>query len=85
MVLVVLEGSVPEFRVSVVQSRERGINLTEQLEVVLAMLKLIEADICFDCDTRSGIPNIRVTAGHDGETLAFGFPRKIGDSVWIRP
>jgi hypothetical protein len=55
---------------------------TEELEVALLTVKLVEADVRLDGNARPGVTQVRVAAGHDGEALAFWLPREVEDGVW---
>jgi hypothetical protein len=55
---------------------------TEKPKVVLAVIKLIETDICLDGNSRSRIAQIGITTRNDGETFAFWFPREVRDSIY---
>jgi hypothetical protein len=47
---------------------------TERPKVVLAAIKLIEADIRLDSDSRSRIAHIGIAARHNGKAFAFWLP-----------
>jgi len=57
-------------------------DLTEEFEVIFAMLQLIEADVCLDGDTRTRITEIRVVAGDYCKSFALRFPGKVGYGVF---
>lgn len=56
--------------------------LTQKLEIILASLQLVEADIGLDSDTRARVSKIGIVGRHNGETLALGLPCKLGDSIF---
>jgi hypothetical protein len=55
--------------------------LTQNLEVALLTVELIETDVCLDGDTGAGIAQVRVAARYDSEPLALRLPREIKNSV----
>jgi hypothetical protein len=55
--------------------------LTEELKIVLPVLKLIEADVCFNGDPRAGVTKVRIIARDNGETFPLWLPREIRDGV----
>ena len=76
MVFVVRPARVPatrvrlEFKSTIADFHAR----TEKFEVILAVVKLIEADIRLDISTRPRIAEIGIAARHNGEAFAFWFP-----------
>lgn len=61
MVLLVLEGSVPDTRhFSNVNAHSKCKTLTKELEVALATHELVETDIGLDGNTRSRVAEVRV-------------------------
>lgn len=83
MVFVVRPGKVPEKRkISDHIGRiAREEELTKQLEVVFCTVKLVEAYVRLDGDTRARIAQVRVAARDDGKPFAFGLPREVGDGI----
>ena len=81
MVLLVRLGNEPEATVSI-QFKDKTLGPTEELEVTLATNELVEADVGFNGDTGSWIPEVGIAARNDGEALSFRFPREVGDSVY---
>lgn len=53
----------------------------EQLEITLTAFVLVEANIGLDGDTWTGVAEVGIAAGHEGETLSFGFPGEVGHGV----
>lgn len=47
---------------------------TKKFKIILSVFQLVEADISFDCDTRSRVSQIRIVAGDNGKSFAFWFP-----------
>jgi hypothetical protein len=56
---------------------EKYFGLTKELEVVFAMLQLIEANICLDGDARTWITEIRIVARYYRKPFALRFPGKV--------
>ena len=54
---------------------------TEKLKVMFAAIKLIEADIRLDSNSRPRIAHIGITTRHDGKAFAFWLPRKVRNRI----
>jgi hypothetical protein len=79
--LLVRDGRVPSDNETSRDRKEISAVLTEQLKIVFAMFELIEADVCFDSNSRSGVTEVRIIARHNCEPFPLGLPREIGNSV----